>query len=132
MFLAGEEIFGGPEDGGSTDEAIISLDKKLAGVSVVPEGERVSAFQQLVASALNKSKVLDQLLRVQKLDAYDIEGAILAYEKFIRMTDDAGQLRLYTEGNFLGMTECGRYLAVRIRGPVFGVSIIMYSLIQLE
>jgi len=42
-----------------------------------------------VASALNKSKVLDQLLRVQKLDAYDIEGAILTYQKFIGMTDDA-------------------------------------------
>ncbi|KAG0613140.1 hypothetical protein M758_6G079400 [Ceratodon purpureus] len=89
VFLEGEEVFGGPVDGGSTDELVTSLEKKLAGVSVAPEGERVPEFQRLVASALNKSKVLDQLLRVQKLDAYDIEGAILAYKKFMEMTDDA-------------------------------------------
>lgn len=88
VFMEGNLVFGGPEDGGSTDETIISLDKKLAAVSVAPEGERVPAFQRLVATALNKSKVLDQLLRMQKLDAYDIEGAILAYMKFMGMTDD--------------------------------------------
>lgn len=97
VFLAGAEIFGGQEDGGSTDEAVTSLDEKLAAVSVAPDGERVPAFQRLVATALNKSKILDQLLRVQKLDAYDIEGAILAYKKFMRMTDDAGQLWLYSK-----------------------------------
>lgn len=91
VFLKGEEIFGGSENGRSTDEAIMTLEEKLAVVSVAPEGERVPVFQRLVASALNKSKVLDQLLSVQKLDAYDIEGAILAYNKFLGMTDDAGQ-----------------------------------------
>ena len=96
VFLEGEEVFGGPVDGGSTDELVTSLEKKLAGVSVAPEGERVPEFQRLVASALNKSKVLDQLLRVQKLDAYDIEGAILAYKKFMEMTDDAGQSFLFS------------------------------------
>lgn len=89
VFLEGVEVFGGPADGGSTDKLIASLEEKLAGVLVAPEGERVPAFQRLVASALNKSKALDQLLRVQKLDAYDIEGAILAYNKFMEMTDDA-------------------------------------------
>lgn len=92
--MEGNSVFGGPEDGGSTDEAIISLDKKLSAISVAPEGERVPAFQRLVATALNKSKVLDQLLRVQKLDAYDIEGAILAYMKFMGMADDPGQSKL--------------------------------------
>jgi inositol-pentakisphosphate 2-kinase len=92
IFLKGEEIVGGPENGWSTDEAIMTLEEKLAVVSVAPEGERVPGFQRLVASALNQSKVLDQLLSVQKLDTYDIEGAILAYNKFLGMTDDAGQL----------------------------------------
>lgn len=97
VFLGGKEVFGGPADGGSTDKAIASLEEELAGVSKAPEGERVPAFQRLVANALNKSKALDQLLKVQKLDAYDIEGAILAYNKFMDMTDDAGQSLLDSE-----------------------------------
>jgi inositol-pentakisphosphate 2-kinase len=96
VFLEGVEVFGG-----STDKLIASLEEKLAGVLVAPEGERVPAFQRLVASALNKSKALDQLLRVQKLDAYDIEGAILAYNKFMEMTDDAGQSLLFTVERYL-------------------------------
>ncbi|KAG0585621.1 hypothetical protein KC19_2G026000 [Ceratodon purpureus] len=89
VFLKGEEIFGGSENIGSTDEEIMTLEEKLAAVSVAPEGERIPGFQRLVASALNESKVLDRLLSVQKQDAYDIEGAILAYNKFVGMTDDA-------------------------------------------
>lgn len=89
VFLEGEQVFGAPADGQSIDEEVSSLEEKLAAVSVAPEGERVSVFQRLVASALNKSKALDQLLRVQKLDTYDIEGAILAYDKFMDMADNA-------------------------------------------
>ena len=91
---------------GGEEEAIASLEEKLAGVSVAPEGERVPAFQRLVASALNKSKALDQLLRVQKLDAYDIEGAILAYKKFMEMNDDAGQSLLFSVERFLEEYGC--------------------------
>lgn len=90
IFLKGVEIFGGPEDGGSTNELMVALEEKLGAVMVAPEGERVLIFQRLVASVLNKSKVLDQLLRLQKLDTYAIEGANLAYSKFTGMTDDAG------------------------------------------
>lgn len=92
IFLKGVEIFGGPEDGGSTNELMVALEEKLGAVMVAPEGERVLIFQRLVASVLNKSKVLDQLLRLQKLDTYAIEGANLAYSKFTGMTDDAGLL----------------------------------------
>ena len=90
IFLEGDEVFGSPADRGSTDELVAFLEEKLAGVSEAPEGERVPVFQRLVASALNKSHVLDQLLRVQKLDAYDIEGAILAYKKFLETPQDTG------------------------------------------
>lgn len=87
IFIDGVEVFGGPEDGGSTEEAINILEEKLEPISAAPEGQRIPVFQRLVASVLHKSKVLGQLLSVQKLDAYDIEGAILAYHKFLETTE---------------------------------------------
>lgn len=88
--MDGVEVFGGPRDGGSTEKSIQCLEDKLEGVSAAPKGERVSAFQKLVAEILHKSKILGRLLSVQKLDAYDIEGVMLAYNKFLSSTDDAG------------------------------------------
>ena len=91
VFLKGKEIFGCLGKDCSTDEAIMTLEEKLATVSVSPEGECLPVLQRLVARALQESKVLNKLLSVQKLDAYDIEGAFLAYNKFLGMIDDAGQ-----------------------------------------
>lgn len=85
--MDGVEIFGGPEDSRSTEEAINILEEKLVAISAAPRGQRVPVFQRLVASILHKSKILSQLLSVQKLDAYDIEGAILAYHKFLETTE---------------------------------------------
>lgn len=112
--MEGEQVFGAPADGQSIDEEVSSLEEKLAAVSVAPEGERVSVFQRLVASALNKSKALDQLLRVQKLDTYDIEGAILAYDKFMEMADNAGQLRFFLLCQVSCIScDCGRCWAAQ-------------------
>ncbi|CAM6060800.1 unnamed protein product [Sphagnum tenellum] len=88
IFMDGVEIFGGPEDGGSTEEAISILEEQLQRVSAAPKGQRVVAFQRLVAHMLHTSKILESLLCVQQLDEYDIEGAIVAYHKFLKPDAD--------------------------------------------
>jgi inositol-pentakisphosphate 2-kinase len=90
IFMDGVEIFGGPEDGGSTEEAISILEEQLQRVSAAPKGQRVVAFQRLVAHMLHTSKILESLLYVQQLDEYDIEGAIVAYHNFLKPDADTG------------------------------------------
>jgi inositol-pentakisphosphate 2-kinase len=91
IFMDGVEIFGGPEDGGSTEEAISILEEQLQRVSAAPKGQRVVAFQRLVAHMLHTSKILESLLCVQQLDEYDIEGAFVAYQKFLKPDADTGK-----------------------------------------
>jgi hypothetical protein len=40
---------------------------------------------------LHTSKILESLLCVQQLDEYDIEGAIVAYHKFLKPDADTGK-----------------------------------------
>jgi inositol-pentakisphosphate 2-kinase len=91
IFMDGVEIFGGPEDGGSTEEAISILEEQLQRVSAAPKGQHVVAFQRLVAHMLHTSKILERLLSVQQLDEYDIEGAFVAYRKFLKPDADTGK-----------------------------------------
>ncbi|XWS24398.1 hypothetical protein CRYUN_Cryun28dG0098500 [Craigia yunnanensis] len=85
VFLNGSLVFGGL--GGGTDCSTIlvgeAFENALKNVIQADNGLRTTSFIQLVAEAVYTSGVLDQLLEVQKLDAYDIEGAIHAYYNII-------------------------------------------------
>ena len=85
VFLNGSLVFGGL--GGGTDCSTIlvgdAFESALKNVIQADNGLRTTSFIQLVAEAVYTSGVLDQLLEVQKLDAYDIEGAIHAYYNII-------------------------------------------------
>lgn len=81
VFLNGSLIYGGL--GGGTDSTSLmvgeALEDVLKCVIQADIGMRTGSFLHLVAEAVSKSGVLDRLLEVQKLDNFDIEGAIHAY-----------------------------------------------------
>ncbi|XWS14544.1 hypothetical protein CRYUN_Cryun35bG0019000 [Craigia yunnanensis] len=85
VFLNGSLVFGGL--GHRTDSSIIlvgeAFEDALKNVIHADNGLRTSSFIQLVAETVYTSGILDQLLEVQKLDTYDIEGAIHAYYNVI-------------------------------------------------
>ncbi|XP_021658565.2 inositol-pentakisphosphate 2-kinase isoform X2 [Hevea brasiliensis] len=85
VFLNGSIIFGGL--GGGVDKTSIVIEKAfegaLKGVIQADDGLRTRSFIELVAETVYNSRVLDQLLEVQKLDSIDIEGAIHAYYNII-------------------------------------------------
>nr|XP_043607382.1 inositol-pentakisphosphate 2-kinase-like [Erigeron canadensis]XP_043607383.1 inositol-pentakisphosphate 2-kinase-like [Erigeron canadensis]XP_043607384.1 inositol-pentakisphosphate 2-kinase-like [Erigeron canadensis]XP_043607385.1 inositol-pentakisphosphate 2-kinase-like [Erigeron canadensis] len=56
-----------------------AFEDELKSVINAHDGMRTTCFLQLVSEAVFRSKLLDRLLEVQKLDVYDIEGAIHAY-----------------------------------------------------
>ncbi|GAV88707.1 Ins_P5_2-kin domain-containing protein [Cephalotus follicularis] len=81
VFLNGSLIFGGL--GGGTDSTNFmtgeAFEDVLKCVIQAGDGPRTMSFIQLIAETVYSSGVLDQLLEVQKLDSFDIEGAIHAY-----------------------------------------------------
>ncbi|XP_017981655.1 PREDICTED: inositol-pentakisphosphate 2-kinase isoform X1 [Theobroma cacao] len=85
VFLNGSRVFGG--SGGGTDNTTVlvgeAFEDALKSVIQADNGLRTTSFIQLVADTVYTCGVLDQLLEVQKLDAYDIEGAIHAYYNII-------------------------------------------------
>ncbi|XP_021613502.1 inositol-pentakisphosphate 2-kinase isoform X1 [Manihot esculenta] len=85
VFLNGSIIFGGL--GGGTNKTSIVIGKAfesaLKEVIQADDGLRTRSFIELVAETVYNSQVLDQLLEVQKLDNFDIEGAIHAYYNII-------------------------------------------------
>ncbi|KAG8632393.1 inositol-pentakisphosphate 2-kinase [Manihot esculenta] len=85
VFLNGSIIFGGL--GGGTNKTSIMIEKAfedaLKGVIQAEDGLRTRSFIELVAETVYSSQVLDRLLEVQKLDSFDIEGAIHAYYNII-------------------------------------------------
>ncbi|XVE94663.1 hypothetical protein REPUB_Repub02eG0028100 [Reevesia pubescens] len=85
VFLNGSLVFGGL--GGGTDSTTVLVDEAfedvLKDVIQAENGLRTTSFIQLVAETVYTSGVLDRLLEVQKLDTYDIEGAIHAYYNII-------------------------------------------------
>ncbi|XWS25801.1 hypothetical protein CRYUN_Cryun27aG0098700 [Craigia yunnanensis] len=85
VFLNGSLVFGGL--GGGTDSTTVlvgeAFEDAVKNVIHADSGLRTTSFIQLVAETIYTSGVLDQLLEVQKLDTYDIEGAIHAYYNII-------------------------------------------------
>ncbi|WKA10176.1 hypothetical protein VitviT2T_027761 [Vitis vinifera] len=81
VFLNGSLIYGGL--GGGTDSTSFmvgeAFEDVLKCVIQAEVGMRVESFLHLVSETVSKSGVLDRLLEVQKLDTFDIEGAIHAY-----------------------------------------------------
>ncbi|KAL5778047.1 hypothetical protein ACOSP7_010973 [Xanthoceras sorbifolium] len=85
VFLNGSLIFGGLGGGTSSTSVVIgkALEDALKCVIQADDGLRTNIFIQLVAETVYHAGVLDQLLEVQKLDSFDIEGAIHAYYNVI-------------------------------------------------
>ncbi|CAL0327019.1 unnamed protein product [Lupinus luteus] len=81
VFFNGSIIFGGL--GGGAEDTNFGIAKAfedvLKSVIQADDGLCTESLLTLVAEALTKSGVLNQLLEVQKLDNVDIEGAIHAY-----------------------------------------------------
>ncbi|XP_065870314.1 inositol-pentakisphosphate 2-kinase-like isoform X2 [Euphorbia lathyris] len=114
VFLNGSLIFGGL--GGSTKKTNTlikqAFEDALKGVINPDDGLRTTSFLDLVADALYSSQVLDRLLQVQKLDNFDIEGAIHAYYNTIshpcmvcRQLDEAGLPNKYASLHSITMDE---------------------------
>ncbi|GMP81162.1 hypothetical protein CsSME_00035965 [Camellia sinensis var. sinensis] len=81
VFLNGSLIFGGLAGGADITSCMIdnSFEDVLKCVIQADDGLRTTNFLQLVTEAVSRSGLLDRLLEVQKLDIFDIEGAIHAY-----------------------------------------------------
>ncbi|XVE69839.1 hypothetical protein DITRI_Ditri10aG0023900 [Diplodiscus trichospermus] len=85
VFLNGSLVFGGLGGGTDSTTALVgeAFEDALKNVIQADKGWRTNSFIQLVAETVYTSGVLDRLLEVQKLDTYDIEGAIHAYYNII-------------------------------------------------
>nr|POE52407.1 inositol-pentakisphosphate 2-kinase [Quercus suber] len=81
VFLNGSLIYGGWGGGADSTNIVTSeaFEDALKPVISADSGLRTKNFRQLVSETVCKSGILDQLLKVQKLDNFDIEGAIHAY-----------------------------------------------------
>lgn len=85
VFLNGSLIFGDLGGGADSTNFVIgeAFEDALKSVIRADNGLRTRNFLQLVSEAVYKSGVLDRLLEVQKLDNFDIEGAVHAYYDII-------------------------------------------------
>ncbi|GAA0183646.1 kinase [Lithospermum erythrorhizon] len=85
VFLNGSLIFGGLGGGAEKTNFVVgeAFEEALKHVIMVEDGMHTKYFLELVADAVFKSELLNQLLEVQKLDTVDIEGAIHAYYNII-------------------------------------------------
>lgn len=85
VFLNGSLIFGGLGGGIKRTNAVAgkAFEDALEGIILAENGLRTTSFIQLVAEAVYCSRVLDGLLEVQRLDNFDIEGAIHAYYNIV-------------------------------------------------
>ncbi|KAA8537591.1 hypothetical protein F0562_027199 [Nyssa sinensis] len=81
VFLNGSLIFGGLGGGADSTSCMIgeAFEDVLKCVIQADDGQRTTNFLELVAEGVFKSGLLDRLLEVEKLDVFDIEGAIHAY-----------------------------------------------------
>lgn len=93
IFLNGSLVFGGLGgyaeqelcDGPIVNSLARELEDTLENVIACQSGERVKFFKDLVTETLLRTRILSQLLEVQKMDMYDIEGAIHAYYNVIQV-----------------------------------------------
>lgn len=81
VFLNGFLVFGSLGGGEYITNAHNekAFEDLLTSVIQADDGMRTACFLELVSEAVSKSGLLDRLLQAQKLDAFDIEGAIHAY-----------------------------------------------------
>ncbi|CAK9176392.1 unnamed protein product [Ilex paraguariensis] len=85
VFLNGSLIFGGLGGGVDSTSCMVgkAFEDVLKCIIWAEDGMRTINFLELVAEAIFRSGLLDRLLKVQKLDVVDIEGAIHAYYDII-------------------------------------------------
>lgn len=85
VFLNGTLIFGALGGTAGSTNCMIgeAFEDALKGVISGDHGMCTRSFLQLVAETVYKSGIMCRLLEVQKLDAFDIEGAIHAYYDII-------------------------------------------------
>lgn len=85
VFLNGVLVFGGLGGGTESTNRITgeAFEDVLRCVIQADDGLCTTNFLHLVTEVLFTSGLLDQLLKVQKLDVFDIEGAIHAYYDII-------------------------------------------------
>ncbi|KAI3523835.1 hypothetical protein L1887_02276 [Cichorium endivia] len=81
VFINGSLIFGssGGEAEDTDSQIAESFEETLKNIIQAKDGLRTPKFLQLVGEAVFKSGIMDRLIEVQKLDSFDIEGAIHAY-----------------------------------------------------
>ncbi|KAJ7523133.1 hypothetical protein O6H91_18G039100 [Diphasiastrum complanatum] len=87
VFIDGTKLFSGVGEGAKAevecmrdDEGVLQIiEDSLEGFIPLPLGERFKTLQALITELLYRSDMLNRLLAVQKLDNYDIEGAIHIY-----------------------------------------------------
>ncbi|XP_018447056.1 inositol-pentakisphosphate 2-kinase [Raphanus sativus] len=85
VFLNGSLVFGGLGGGTCKTTSKVEQDFEhiLKDIIKTKDGPRANHFIELVAETVYTSGVLDHLLDVQKLDKYNIEGAIHVYYDLI-------------------------------------------------
>ncbi|KAH9693072.1 Inositol-pentakisphosphate 2-kinase [Citrus sinensis] len=85
VFLNGSLIFGSLGGGmcGNSFAFGEAFEDALKCTIKADNGLRTDSFIQLVAETVHQAGILDRLLEVQKLDNFDIEGAIHAYYNII-------------------------------------------------
>ncbi|XP_058725325.1 inositol-pentakisphosphate 2-kinase-like [Vicia villosa] len=81
VFLNGSLTLGGLGGGAESTDACMAkvLEDELHSVIQAGDGQCTENLFTLVTEAVHKSGVLNQLLEIQKLDRFDVEGAIHAY-----------------------------------------------------
>ncbi|KAF2591009.1 hypothetical protein F2Q70_00040348 [Brassica cretica] len=85
VFLNGSLVFGGLGGGTckTTSKVEQDFEDLLKDIIKTKDGSRANHFIELVAETVYTSGVLDHLLDVQKLDKYNIEGAVHVYYDLI-------------------------------------------------
>ncbi|CAH9077839.1 unnamed protein product [Cuscuta europaea] len=118
VFLDGSLIFGGL--GGvaepTTSKVCEALEDALKNIILAEEGMRTNCFLELISEAVLSSGVLNRLLEVQKLDVFDIEGAIHVYYNVISQPCmvcrelGSGFSKRYDTLHSISMEESGKIL----------------------
>ncbi|XP_060967090.1 inositol-pentakisphosphate 2-kinase [Cannabis sativa] len=85
VFLDGSLIFGTLGGIADSTNSVIqeAFEDALKDVIVGDQGRRTDSFIQLIAETIYTSGVMERLIKLQKLDNLDIEGAIHAYYNII-------------------------------------------------
>lgn len=85
VFLNGTLIFGtlGGTAGSTNYMTGEVFEDALKGIILGDHGMRTGSFSQLIAETIYKSDIMSRLLKAQRLDTFDIEGAIHAYYDII-------------------------------------------------